>query len=212
MTPRRTSRRPIPTGPWNLCALAASVAAPRAWKLTGIRPTACTASVWTGIPRAEASPASRATGWIAPVSLLASISVASRVRSSNAAAISPASARPWASTAGRLTRAPSASSRAIGSATAGCSMGEETRCPEHGSDPASPKIARLLASVPPDVKITSSGSAPRILATVSFAASHARRARRPAACRLSALPAARRWGRMASSTSGSSGVVALWSR
>ena len=69
--------------------------------------------------------------------------------------------------------------------------------------------ARLLASVPPEVKITSAGSAPRICATVSLESSQARRADRPKACRLSALPAARKYGRIASSTSGSKGVVAL---
>ena len=132
--------------------------------------------------------------------------------SRNVAAMRDASASPWPSTGTRSTAKPAASSRATGSAIAGCSIGLVTTCPGEVSAPARPKTARLLASVPPEVKITSDGSAPRIRATVSLALSQARRADRPKACRLSALPAARKYGRIASSTSGSNGVVALWSR
>ncbi len=177
-----------------------------------MRPTACTASVWTGTPRSPARSARRATGCTAPVSLLASIRVANRVSGRRASAIRSASASPSATDAGRSTANPSASSRATGSATAGCSIGLETTCPGPRSGAARPKTARLFASVPPEVKTTSSGSAPRIAATVSLACSQALLAARPAACRLSALPPASQCGRIASSTSGSSGVVALWSR
>ena len=77
---------------------------------------------------------------------------------------------------------------------------------------ARPKIARLFASVPPEVKTTSSGSAPRIAATVSRASSRpaARPGRRRGGSR--GCPPASQCGRIASSTPGSSGVVALWSR
>ncbi len=94
----------------------------------------------------------------------------------------------------------------------GARSGCETTCPGDPSAPARPKIARLLASVPPEVKITSVGRPPGFRATVSCDISQARRADRPKAWRLSALPAARKYGRIASSTSGSKGVVALWSR
>ena len=177
-----------------------------------MRPTACTASVCTGMPRPAAIAASSPTGWIAPVSLFASISAANRVSSRNVAAMAVASARPSASTGTRSTAKPDASSRATGSTIAGCSIGPVTTCPGEVSAPARPKTARLFDSVPPEVKITSDGSAPRIRATVSLACSHARRADRPNACRLSAFPPARKCGRIASRTSGSIGVVALWSR
>jgi hypothetical protein len=46
-------------------------AAPLAVKSTGIWPTACTASVWNGMPAAAARAASEATGWTVPTSLFA---------------------------------------------------------------------------------------------------------------------------------------------
>ena len=73
-----------------------------------------------------------------------------------------------------------------------------------------PKIARLSASVPPLVKTISLGFAPISAATESRAASTAARARWPGVCTELALPKlSRRNGSMASSTAGSTGVVAL---
>ena len=195
-----------------LVALAARVATPRAWKSTGIRPTACTASVWTGIPRGLASSASRATGWIAPVSLLASIKVANRVSARNASAMRSASASPSASTFGAVDGEPGRFQprHRLGDRRVLDRAGDDV--PRLCSAPASPKMARLLASVPPEVKITSAGSAPRIRADRLPGGFPAPTRGRPAECRLSALPAVRKYGRIASRTSGSSAVVALLSR
>ena len=42
----------MPSGPWNLCAVAVSASTPSSWKLTEIFPTACVASEWVSTPRA----------------------------------------------------------------------------------------------------------------------------------------------------------------
>ena len=122
VTSRRTSSTPTPAGPWNLWALAASVATPSSWKSTGMRPTAWTASVCTGTRDRRTT---SATGWIAPVSLLASISAASLVSGLIAPRNVSGSTNPSASTSGRVTPQPSSSSRFTGPATAGCSIGTD---------------------------------------------------------------------------------------
>ena len=67
--------------------------------------------------------------------------------------------------------------------------------------------------VPLEVKTISAGLAPMSRATSARAWSRAARACWPNQCRLEALPKpSRRTGSMASSTRGSTGVVALWSR
>ena len=78
---------------------------------------------------------------------------------------------------------------------------------------AAPKRARLLASVPPLVKVSSSGRAPSRAATAARAASIRCRAAKPLVCREEGLP----YSSVISSTaawaaSGSTGVVALLSR
>ena len=75
-----------------------------------------------------------------------------------------------------------------------------------------PLTARLSASVPPEVKTTSLGRAPSASARVSRASSTVRRARRPAACSEEALPVTASCSVIASTASGSMGVVAAWSR
>ena len=157
--------------------------------------------------------ARRPTGWIAPVSLWARIRVARRVSGRSAAAIALGVDDPLRIDLGasrRRTRRPPAArpARRRPGAPGGWRPGGRGPAPA----PARPKRARLFASVPPEVKTTSAGSAPRMRATVSRARSQARRAARPAACRLSGLPPASQCGRIASRTSGSSGDVALWSR
>ena len=75
---------------------------------------------------------------------------------------------------------------------------------------ARPMIARLSDSVPPPVKMISCGFAPSRAASRSRESSIAARASRPAAWMLEGLPKCRsRYGRIASKTSGASGVVAL---
>jgi hypothetical protein len=70
----------------------------------------------------------------------------------------------------------------------------------------------LLASVPPEVKITSAGKAPIRAATWRRALSISPRALRPTPCTADGLPPVRNASTMASNASGRSGLVALWSR
>ncbi len=78
---------------------------------------------------------------------------------------------------------------------------------------ATPLIARLSASEPPPVNTTLRAVHPSAWATTRRAASTASRAVPPRPWMLDGLPySSSRNGRIASSTSGSTGVVALWSR
>lgn len=81
------------------------------------------------------------------------------------------------------------------------------------SPAAKPKIAQLLASVPPLVKMTSLVSQPAAAATVSRDCSMAARVSRPALCKAEALP---KWvlknGAMLVRTWRSVGVAAAWSQ
>src|SRR4029079_19616922 len=75
-----------------------------------------------------------------------------------------------------------------------------------------PLSARLSLSVPPAVKITSDGRAPRTAATVSRDSSMRRRANRPAVCSDDAFPTVPSTAVIASMAVGSIGVVAAWAR
>jgi len=79
---------------------------------------------------------------------------------------------------------------------------------------AAPTMPRLSASVPPEVKMTCDGSAPTAWATSRRACSSPARAVRPKPWALEGFPKAWwvRYGSIASSTSGRTGVVAAWSR
>ena len=93
--------------------------------------------------------------------------------------------------------------------TALCSMADTTAAPGPVKA-SSERRAVLTLSVPPLVKTISSGSAPTSAATCSRACSMARRASLAAAYEPDGLAKpSRNHGSMASSTSGSSGVVAL---
>ena len=99
--------------------------------------------------------------------------------------------------------------------TASCSMALATMCRLRAGAAASatPRMARLSASVPPLVKTISWGRAPIRSATAARAPSTWALAVWPNMCTLEALPnCSRRTGIIASSTAGASGVVALWSR
>jgi len=76
---------------------------------------------------------------------------------------------------------------------------------------AAPSSARLLASVPPDVKIVSVARAPTSDATSRRALSTIARALRPAVWTDEGLPLARSASTMASNAAGLRGLVALWS-
>ena len=75
-----------------------------------------------------------------------------------------------------------------------------------------PLTARLSASVPPLVKITSDGRAPSASASCSRDSSTVRRACRPELCSEDGLPTRAIVADIAAMTSSSIGVVAAWSR
>ena len=220
VTSRRTSRAPTPTGAPTLCPETARVAAPDAAKSTGTAPRAWTASVCNGTPWSAASRAASATGWTVPISLLAHISVARAVRSGAAASAAPHAARstrPSSSTGTSTGSAPScAASQSTTSRTAWCSMPVSTIRVRSGAAARrarySPWTARLSASVPPDVRITSVGCAPSAAAMRSRASSRCSLARRPEAWREAGLPGSAAASARAASAVGRTVVVAAWSR
>jgi hypothetical protein len=87
------------------------------------------------------------------------------------------------------------------------------RLPVRPSAQPAPLMARLLDSVAPEVKMISSGWAPMALARRSRADSTSFAAAHPYACvREAAFPnCSVMHGSIASTTLGSTGVVALWS-
>lgn len=131
----------------------------------GTLPTDWAASVWTSAPARRAASATAWTGCRTPVSLLACMIVTSAVSGPSAAMTWSTATRPSASTPARVTRNPWRSSQSHGAATAGCSMTEVTMWRRSGRASATPRIARLFDSVPPEVKTISSGSLPIRAAT-----------------------------------------------
>ena len=213
--PRRTHSAPTPLGPLNLCAEIESRSTPRAATSIGILPADCTASVWNRAPRACATAASRAIGCTVPISLLACITETRAVRSPTAASRSAGSTTPARPAGSSVVVQPRFASAFSVLSTASCSMADATRCrrPAGRAASATPRTARLSASVPPPVKITSLGRAPSRPATAERASSRAALAAWPNAWMLEAFPKrSRTAASMASATRGSTGVVALWSR
>ena len=99
--------------------------------------------------------------------------------------------------------------------TASCSIAPATRRrrPAPAAASATPRMARLFDSEPPDVNTISVGSAPIKPATADRASSRAVLASCPYAWTLDGLPKTSRRARaIASATGGATGVVALWSR
>jgi hypothetical protein len=160
-----------------------SMSTPRARTSTGTLPTACTASVWTTAPRARASRAISLTGCSTPVSFCASITETSVgpwwAPAASARRNTSGSTAPVSSTSTRAEPGARSGRARTGSVTAGCSTREEstiTCAPACAA--AKPRMARLLASVPPPVKRISSGSQPMSRATWARAVSTKARARR----------------------------------
>ena len=159
-------------------------------------------------------------GWTVPTSLLAHMTATSADWPGDADSsllTCSGSTRPSSSTSSQTTSAPSCSpSQWTGSRTAWCSTREASTRRRAGSsavrDHQSPLTARLSASVPPAVKITSLGVTPSAPAIVSRDSSTRLRAARPAVCSDEAFPVADRAPIMASRAQSSSGVVAAWSR
>ena len=98
--------------------------------------------------------------------------------------------------------------------TAWCSIWLVIRClPFAFLEWATPLMARLSDSVPPEVNSISLGEASIREATFSLASLMACLASYPHLCTLEALPNLfAKYGNMAASTSGLTGVVAEWSR
>src|SRR5215831_16137911 len=179
-TPRRTKSAPTPLGPWSLCAENDARSATQARRSTGMRPAACTASVWKSAPCRCAAAAASATGKTPPYSLLAAITETSAVSPPIAAERHSGSRAPEGPGATREVSNPARpAARSAGPRTDGCSAAVVTTRPGRGA--VAPRIASALASVPPEVKKISSDRAPTRAATSSRASSTARRARRPGA-------------------------------
>ncbi len=128
------------------------------------------------MPRLPQACAIASTGCSEPVSLLAQITLTSRVSGRSAAATAAASTQPAASGATRVTVTPCASSERRGSSTEGCSTAVVTTWSPGRSQP---RISVLFASVAPAVKQTAAGSVPSSAATCARAVSSAARAREP---------------------------------
>ncbi len=138
----------------------------------------------------------------------------SAVSSSTFDARSARSTTPSVPTRTVATGTPSSASAFAVFTTAWCSIADTTIFVRGGrTRPATPRRAMLSASVPLPVNTISAGCAPRSRATSPRASSRAARACWPNQWMLDAFPkVSRSMGSMASSTRGSTGVVALWSR
>src|SRR5216117_4014202 len=193
------------------CAVHDRRSMPIASTLTGILPTACVASVWKMIPFSLASLPMAATSWMVPISLLANITEIRIVLSVSALRISSTSMTPSGCTGTYVTWNPCRSRRLNVSMLARCSMTVVTMwLPFSLYISATPLRARLIASVPPEVKTSSFGSrAPISVAILARAASTAPSASHPNGwLRLAGCPNfSVKYGSIASTTRGSHGVV-----
>src|SRR5439155_5931707 len=151
------------------------------------------------------------TSWMVPISLLANITEIRMVLSVIALRISSTSMRPSGCTGTYVTSKPCRSSRLPTSSPGRCSMTVVTMwLPFSRYISATPLRARLIASVPPDVKTSSFGSrAPISAASCSRARSTAASASQPNGwLRLAGCPYfSVKYGSIASTTRGSAGVV-----
>ena len=186
---RRTRSAPMPLGPYILWPLIDTRSRPWPPASSGIEPAACAASVCRVAPAAWTRPAIAGRSCSTPVSLCAAITLTSSVGACASAASSVSSASSPSAPTGRTTTSkPSARSARALSSTQGCSVATVTirrrdaSPSERSAWRARPLIARLLASVAPEVKTISRGSAPSRAATCPRASSTASAARRPPAC------------------------------
>ncbi len=125
VSPLASSSAPAPMGPPTLWPVSVSASAPEPEKDTGNCPSACTASVWNGMPWSWAMAASTWIGWTVPTSLLAHMmlimATSSGSRSMAARSVSGWT-RPSSSTSSSSTSAPWLSaSHWAGSSAAWCS-------------------------------------------------------------------------------------------
>ena len=151
-------------------------------------------------------------GCMVPVSLLANMIEASTVSFLIESLNMSRSTTPYLSTERYVTSNPSCSSKNLHvSSTAECSVFDVITClPFSRFARATPFIAKLSLSVPPDVNTMSTDSVPIVLAITSLEDSTALSAAWPLECTLDALPySSLKYGIMASSTSLRTCVVAL---
>ena len=170
------------------------------------------ASMWNGTPRSRAISAMVPTSVIAPVSLLTRMSDMSAVSGRRAASTWSGAMTPPLLGFRYVASKPRVSRNRTVSKTALCSAADVTmRLPRALSESAAPLIAKLSDSVAPDVQIISLGSAPIRFATLRRAFSTAFSASRPSACPeagLAKTPSIPKNRDISSATDGSTGVVA----
>ena len=213
------TRAPHPFGPYILWALIVTMSTPSAPASNGTRPAACVASQCRIEPWACTISAASFTGCNTPVSLFAAITDTTSIPLPHldiSDSSAPRSSVPSPRTGTMLHSEQLMYSSSIdrpASRTDLCSVAPASMCMETPSPlPGySPRMARLLASVAPDVKTTSGLFIPTRPATCPRASSTACRASRPAAwpalAGLPNLPDIH--GSIASTTRRSAGVVAL---
>src|SRR5687767_14235859 len=184
---------------------------PMASTSTGILPTACVASVWNRMPFSLASLPMAGMSWIVPISLFANMTEIRMVRSVIALRIASTSMSPSGWTGTYDTLNPWRSSRLQTSRPARCSITVVTMwSPFSRYISATPFSARLIDSVPPEVKTSSFGSrAPISVARRCRATSTPASASQPNGwLRLAGWPNfSVKYGIIASTTRGSAGVV-----
>ena len=213
----RTTRAPMPLGAPILWPETVKRVQATSCSDTGILPNACTPSTWNGTPASRHRAASRATGCTTPISLFTHITLTTASPRASAWASASSATSPTPFTGRTISSPPSRATACAAARTALCSIADTaTRNgpPRSRAARAHPITARLSASVPPDVKITWLGSTPRASAMRRFASSTPARAARPKRCGEEGFPKASgpRYGSIASSTSGRTGVVAALSR
>ena len=197
-----------------------SASTPEAAKSTGTWPTACTASVCTGMPCSAAISTTSSIGCSVPTSLLAHMTEISATEAGSRSIESRSASRsmtPWDVDGQQLDVGAVVRAEPEQRVEHGVVLdrgGEDARARGSSARRAQkmPLIARLSASVPPEVKTTSPGRAPIAPAMVSRDSSTTRRASRPEACSELALPTSASCCVIASIATGSIGVVAAWSR
>ena len=213
----RTMSAPMPLGAPILWPEMVSSVQRTSGRETGTFPNAWTASVWNKTSALQHRSAMRATGWITPTSLFTHMTLTTATPPASACSSAPSSTTPEALTGRMSSRPPRRPTAWAAARTALCSIADTaTRNgpPRSRDASAAPMIAKLSASVPPEVKITWLGSAPRVSAIVRLASSIPARAARPNRWAEDGLPNASlpRYGSIASRTSGRTGVVAALSR
>jgi hypothetical protein len=174
----------------------------------GMRPRAPTPSTWRGTPAARVTRAMSVRGCMVPISVHAAPIDTRVVSGRRARRTSSGLTRPSPSTGNTVTAAPVFSRSRQALSTEICSTADVITCRAPApARMATPRMARLLASVAPEVKMTPVPDPPTRRATLARAASSDSRASEPSECGAEGLPMpASRKGRITASTRGSTGA------